>query len=258
MADTRRDERVDAAANDQTGERTEGRAGSNAPLFYALLAGSVGVAAALLIAFPNLVSNPAYLALVVLTPLLGGVTLSLLVSGLQRNLPGQTANVVRAALAVVVVLDLVAFVLPIFVQGQTGHDAAPAFVTPTAQATQAAASTPTPALKTLSGQFDPHSGSHGDSVSGTAILGVTADGSGVLRLQNLQATNGPDLYVYLSKVSSPSTTAQVMNGLEVSKLKATSGDSNYTLPAGTDITQFKSAAVYCKSFSTLFGYANLA
>ncbi len=259
MADTRRDERVDAAVDNGTGGPTEGRAGPNMPLFYVLLAGAVGVAVALLIAFPNLMSNPAYLALVMLTPLLGGASFALRVSGVRRSLPGQTANVVRAALAVVVVLDLVAFVLPIFIQGQTGHDTAPVFVAPTAPATQPATSaTATPAIRTLSGQFDPHSGSHGDSVSGTAILGVTADGSAVLRLQNLKATNGPDLYVYLSKVSSPTASAQVMNGLEVSKLKATSGDSNYTLPAGTDITQFKSAAVYCKSFSTLFGYANLA
>jgi hypothetical protein len=41
----------------------------------------------------------------------------------------------------------------------------------------------------------------GDTVSGMAILGKTADGSVVLRLQHLQATNGPDLYVYLSKLT---------------------------------------------------------
>jgi hypothetical protein len=266
MADTSRDERTTAAVDDATGGQSGGRAAPNTPpntppnmpLFYALLAGAVGVAVALLIAFPNLVSNPGYLALVLLTPLLGGATIALMVSGAQRRLPGQTATIVRGALAVVVVLDLAAFALPIFIGGQTGHDTAPTFMTPVAHATQSAASaTATPALATFSGQFDPHSGSHGDSVSGTAILGVTADGSAVLRLQNLNATNGPDLYVYLSTVASPSTNAQVMNGLEVSKLKATSGDSNYTLPGGTDITQFKAVAVYCKSFSTLFGYANL-
>jgi hypothetical protein len=251
----------DDMARDDMARDPQGRgASANMPLFYTLLGGGILVAMALLFVFPNLLGNPGYLALALLTPLLGAATLALMISGARRRVPAPAANLLRGALAVVMALDLAAFVLPIFVAGHTGHDTAPVFVSPTtAQTTQPATSaTATPVLATRSGQFDPRSGSHGDSVSGTAILGVTADGSAVLRLQGLQATNGPDLYVYLSKVASPASSAQVMNGLEVSKLKATSGDSNYTLPAGTDIAQFKSVAVYCRSFSTLFGYANLA
>lgn len=48
-----------------------------------------------------------------------------------------------------------------------------------------------------------------------------------------------------------------MSGLEVSTLKATSGDQNYTLPAGTDPAKYKAVVIYCKSFSVIFGYANL-
>jgi hypothetical protein len=259
MARSRRDERPAVAMDEATGEHRGRRGAPNLPLFCALLGGAILVALALLIGFPNLLGNPEYLALALLTPPLGGATIALMVSGMQRRLPGKMVSILRAALAVVVALDLAAFVLPIFIAGQTGHDSAPAFVTTVAQATQPTTSTiATPAPKALSGQFDPHSGSHGDSVSGTAILGATADGSAVLRLEHLQATNGPDLYVYLSKAANPMSSAQVMNGLEVSKLQATSGDANYSLPAGTDITQFKSAAIYCKAFSTLFGYANLA
>ncbi len=86
---------------------------------------------------------------------------------------------------------------------------------------------------------------------------MTSDNQLVLRFEQLQAANGPDLHVYLSRVASPSTTEQVMDGLEVGRLKATTGSSNYALPAGTDPSQFKSVVIYCKSFSTIFGYANL-
>jgi hypothetical protein len=49
-----------------------------------------------------------------------------------------------------------------------------------------------------------------------------------------------------------------MRGLEVGKLKATAGETNYTLPAGLDLGQFKAVVIYCKSFNVIFGYANLA
>ena len=80
----------------------------------------------------------------------------------------------------------------------------------------------------------------------------------MLRLEQLNATHGPDLYVYLSAVASPSTRDQVMSGLEVGKLKATSGDLNYFPSASLDIAKYKSVVIYCKSFSVIFGFANLA
>ena len=49
-----------------------------------------------------------------------------------------------------------------------------------------------------------------------------------------------------------------MDSAEVGKLQATTGGSNYELAATTDITQFKSVVIYCKSFSVIFGYANLS
>ena len=106
------------------------------------------------------------------------------------------------------------------------------------------------------GTFDHRAGP--ETVSGTAILGSTETNSAVLRLEQLQATPGPDLFVYLSPVTSPTTADQVMRGLEVGKLKATAGETNYTLPAGLDLGQFKAVVIYCKSFNVIFGYANVA
>ncbi len=95
-----------------------------------------------------------------------------------------------------------------------------------------------------------------DPVAGKAILGKTADGKLVLRLENFKSANGPDLYVYLTKEASPSKDTQIKSGFEIGKLKATSGSLNYDLDASLDISQYKSVVVYCKSFSAIFGYAN--
>ncbi len=96
-----------------------------------------------------------------------------------------------------------------------------------------------------------------EPVAGKAILGATPDGKLILRLENLKSAPGPDLYVYLVKEGSPTKDTQIKAGLEIGKLKATSGNLNYELDSKLDISQYKSVVVYCKSFSAIFGYANL-
>ena len=141
------------------------------------------------------------------------------------------------------------------------HDAAPSFAssataTHTAAPGAGASATIPASPATRKGTFDHRAGP--ETVSGTAILGSTDTNTAVLRLEQLQATPGPDLYVYLSPATSPTTADQVMRGLEVGKLKATTGETNYALPAGLDLGQFRAVVIYCKSFSVIFGYANLA
>src|SRR5262249_55294754 len=161
--------------------------------------------------------------------------LALWLTGLGRRLPGPTENLVRGALAFVIVLDLIVYAGPLFVSGATGHDTTPSFNTPAPQASATGASngqptyTPSTHGVTRSGQFDHRAGVH--TVAGTATLGIPSDGTLTLHLGHLNSANGPDLHVYLSKTRSPATRAQVMNGIEVGKLKGTQGDFNYTLPA---------------------------
>ncbi len=107
----------------------------------------------------------------------------------------------------------------------------------------------------LSGNFNNQGA---EPVAGRAILGQTADGKNVLRLENLKSANGPDLYVYLTRTGSPAKDSDIKAGLELGKLRATQGNLNYELAGSLDLTQFKSVVVYCKSFSTIFGYANLS
>jgi hypothetical protein len=156
---------------------------------------------------------------------------------------------------VLIALDLVVYAGPLFISGAVGQDTAPAFVsTATSGPNAGVTATTVPATSTLSGVFDHRAGV--DTVAGNATLGRTSDGKVILRFENLNSANGPDLHVYLSKQASPATTQQVMDGIEVGKLTATTGASNYELAATTDITQYKSVVIYCKSFAVIFGYAN--
>ena len=97
------------------------------------------------------------------------------------------------------------------------------------------------------------------SAEGSATIYRLADGKLVLRLENFTAQNGPDLYVGFSGHAIPRRNAELMdNGyLELGRLKASSGNQNYELPAGFDLGQFKSVTIYCRAFSVVFSTAEL-
>jgi hypothetical protein len=214
------------------------------------------VSSVFLVRFSGLLTNPANLALTTLTPIAIGLALGIQFSGLARRLSGLTVNGVRAVAVVLIALALIVYVGPLFLSGGVGHDTAPAFVsTATSAPSSGATALTAAAATTLTGAFDHRAGV--DTVAGNATLGKTSDGKVVLRFDNLNSANGPDLHVYLSTQVGPATTQQVMDGVEVGKLRATQGTSNYELATTIDITQFKSVVIYCKSFAVVFGYANL-
>ena len=88
---------------------------------------------------------------------------------------------------------------------------------------------------------------------GQALLIETAPGQYTLRFEDFSVRNGPDLFVYLS----PDADDYTDDSLELGVLKATDGAFNYEVPAGTDVSQFKSAVVWCKPFGVLFAVAPL-
>ncbi|WP_246282134.1 DM13 domain-containing protein [Nitrosopumilus ureiphilus] len=77
------------------------------------------------------------------------------------------------------------------------------------------------------------------------------DGRDILRLENFKSTNGPDLFVYLS------TDTQATDIVNLGALKANMGNQNYGIPEGTDLEKYNNVLIWCKSFSTLFGSADL-
>lgn len=86
---------------------------------------------------------------------------------------------------------------------------------------------------------------------GVAKVLTLSDGKIFLRLENLKATNGPDLYVYLS------TDKNVEDIVNLGRLKGNIGNQNYEIPTGTDLSKYNTVLIWCKAFSTLFGSAKL-
>lgn len=77
------------------------------------------------------------------------------------------------------------------------------------------------------------------------------DGSSILRLEDFESTNGPDLYVYLS------TDEQASDYVNLGRLKANSGNQNYELPEGIDLSKHNNVLIWCQAFGVLFGSAEL-
>lgn len=95
--------------------------------------------------------------------------------------------------------------------------------------------------------------------SGDVLLYKLADNSYVLRLENFKVTNGPDLTVYLAKNADITEAAQVTEGfLNLGKLKGNIGSQNYLIPAGTDLSEYNSAVIWCELFGVLFSPATLS
>lgn len=90
------------------------------------------------------------------------------------------------------------------------------------------------------------------NVEGVAKVIPLSDGKTFLRLENLKATNGPDLYVYLSTGKDSS---DIVN---LGRLKGNIGNQNYEIPTGTDLSKYNTVLIWCKAFSTLFGSAKLS
>ena len=105
--------------------------------------------------------------------------------------------------------------------------------------------------KPLMGNFV-GSGDGFHKVEGLAKVLTLADGKTFLRLENLKATNGPDLYVYLS------TGKAVSDIVNLGRLKGNIGNQNYEIPTGTDLSKYNTVLIWCKAFSTLFGSSKLA
>jgi hypothetical protein len=105
--------------------------------------------------------------------------------------------------------------------------------------------------KPLMGNFV-GSGDGFHKAEGIAKVITLADGKTFLRLENLKATNGPDLYVYLS------TGKDVSDIVNLGRLKGNIGNQNYEIPTGTDLSKYSTVLIWCKAFSTLFGSAILS
>jgi hypothetical protein len=94
--------------------------------------------------------------------------------------------------------------------------------------------------------------------TGKAIVLRRPAGHLILRLERLSTSNGPDLRVYLSHVPASNDLHAYQTGfIDLGALKGNRGSQNYALPAGTDLSAFKSAVIWCRRFAVGFGVAPL-
>ena len=96
------------------------------------------------------------------------------------------------------------------------------------------------------------SGEH--TTHGTALVVALPDGSVVLRLEDLDTSNGPDLRVVLSP-DEASDSWDYGGRLILDELKGNIGDQNYVIESGIDLTAHRSVVIWCERFSVAFGAA---
>ncbi len=95
--------------------------------------------------------------------------------------------------------------------------------------------------------------------SGTVVLLQDAAGAQFLRLENLDTTNGPDLFVYLSTNPPDGPEDQFDDEyVNLGRLEGNIGSSNYVIPTGTELARYASVVIWCDRFNSAFGAAALS
>lgn len=106
----------------------------------------------------------------------------------------------------------------------------------------------------LMGTFKP--GEH--PVKGTArVIGSGRDR--VVRFENFETSNGPDVVVYLSTANANAPWGEFAKEfVDLGPLKGNIGNQNYAIPAGTDLKRYHTVVVWCRRFTVPFAAAQLS
>ena len=95
--------------------------------------------------------------------------------------------------------------------------------------------------------------------AGRAGIYALPDGSRVLKLEDFSVESGPVLEVWLSGAVLPKDNASVSGTayLSLGTLKSAAGAQEYPIPAGANLSGFKSVVIWCSAFSVNFISAGL-
>ena len=94
--------------------------------------------------------------------------------------------------------------------------------------------------------------------SGSATIYRLPDGRPVLRFDDFEVTNGPDLHVLLVEHPNPTNRSHVMEGyIDLGSLKGNIGSQNYDIPANIDLSKYSTVMIYCMPFHVIFSTASL-
>lgn len=113
-------------------------------------------------------------------------------------------------------------------------------------------------VELLSGSFVDADAAHRGS--GSATIFELDDGSRVLRFEEFEVTNGPDLHVLL--VPTGETVDRDLLAAagyeDLGKLKGNVGNQNYVVPNGFDPDGAWTVVIYCEPFHVVFSTAQLS
>lgn len=87
--------------------------------------------------------------------------------------------------------------------------------------------------------------------SGTVKI-IESGGKAIVRFENLETIDGPDLHIYLSKDK------EAKEFVDLGEIRATRGNVNYEVPGGVNIEDYTYILAWCKPFGVLFHYANIS
>lgn len=94
-----------------------------------------------------------------------------------------------------------------------------------------------------------------------AIWDLGTDGF-VLRFEDFNVINGPDLRVLLTTHPDPMGRGDVhaddVTYVEIGKLKGNIGNQNYPIPDDVNVDDYSSVVIYCKPFQVVFAVAPLS
>ncbi len=87
-------------------------------------------------------------------------------------------------------------------------------------------------------------------VSGKALI-IETNNQRILRFEDFETINGPDLHIYLS------SDLEAKDYVDLGEIKATKGNVNYEVPNNVDLEKYNKVLVWGQPFRVLFSYAEL-
>lgn len=93
--------------------------------------------------------------------------------------------------------------------------------------------------------------------SGSATIYQLPDGTHVLRFDDFQVTNGPDLHVLLTADPQPTDHDSLGEYVDLGSLKGNIGGQNYEIPGDVDVSAYRGVVIYCLPFRVVFATAEL-
>ena len=104
--------------------------------------------------------------------------------------------------------------------------------------------------------------SHEHDTTGRVRVLRLPDGERILRIDDLETSNGPALRVWITdaEVETGSSGWFVFDDgryVDLGALRGNVGDQNYPLPADVDLDELTSVSIWCERFSVSFGAAEL-